>query len=142
MTTIKAMRQLLGELGIGSPGVTLFLADENLPTTMTQVLYSLTQTGGRFGVVTQDNEAIPEPSFQLAVRHGRHTEAIDAAEAAWKKFFVKNAPIVNRTVDDKFFLWVRPFTPPITLGPDAAQRARVVFNIGTSVRDVDVVSPT
>lgn len=138
MIVIEAVRQLLVDLGVGVAGQTLFLADQNLPTGTTTVYYSLTQTPGRYGIKTHGSGSISEPWFQLLVRHGKLIEAYRAAEDAWKKFDNKDAPIANRTVGDKFFLWVRPLTPPFTLAADAEQRSRVAFTLGTSVRDVPI----
>jgi hypothetical protein len=140
MTVIEALRQLMtSEMGIGVAGTTFFLADQNIPTDMNTIYYSLFQTGGRSGILTHDAGTVPEVFFQLSTRHGKYIEAQRAAEAAWKKFVTVPA-ISNRTVDDKFFLWVRPLSPTFSLSADAQQRARVAFNIGTSVRDV-VLTP-
>ncbi len=140
MTHIEALRQLLTvEMGIGTAGVNFFLADQNIPTGMDTIYYSLFQTGGRNGIITQNAGTIPEPFFQLVTRHGKYIEAQRAAEAAWNKF-QKVPAITNRTVGDKFFLWVRPLSPTFGLSADSEQRARVAFNIGTSVRDL-VLTP-
>ncbi len=136
MTHIEALRQLLTtEMGIGIAGTNFFLADQNIPTGTNTIYYSLFQTGGRPGIRAHNTESSPEVFFQLVTRHGKYIEAQRAAEAAWEKFETVPA-ISNRTVDDKFFLWVRPLSPTFSLSADPEQRARVAFNIGTCVRDV------
>ena len=131
------MREVLTSRDIGSLSpLTFFLADQNIPTGMNTVYYSLFQTGGRRGIETHGDGVVPEPFFQLVVRHGKYIDAMHAAEEAWKILTAPETKITNEVVGDKFFLWVSPLTPPFTLSADDQQRSRVAFNLGTSVRDV------
>jgi hypothetical protein len=132
MTVAEALRLLLESKGIGVAGETLFLSDQNIPEDDETIYYNIHQTGGRFEIEThEDSGSIPEPFFQLTARHGRHIESLRAMEEAWEKLV--KPKIANEVVGDKFFLWIRPSTPPFELPPDPSQRRRVAFNIATCV---------
>lgn len=141
MRPIDAIAQRLVQKGIGTVGSTgtIFVgSDAVLPVLpASQVLVTVLETGGEPALRLHTGGKLRRPHFQITMRHARYPDAAAKADAAYNALGGDDndsAGMVNVLIGDVFFLICRPMQEPFGMPSDANGRARVTFNVETTVR--------
>ena len=138
MRPIDALAQRLVQKGIGTLGSTgtIFVgSDADLPIlTADKVLVTILETGGERAERTHNGDSLKHPHFQVTTRHQRYPTAAATAEAAYNALGGDEFGMSNAKIGDVFFLVCRPMQEPFGMPSDANGRARVTFNVETTVR--------
>lgn len=132
MSTAGDLCTMLEGAGKGTFGQTLFAGHKAQVPDTGQVTVVI-----EYGTSPPDERqddpgwALGRPRCQVVT----HDEAYETADAQARACALALAAVRNVTVGSTRYLSVRPLQTPFDLGPDAAQRARVAFNVEATRAD-------
>jgi hypothetical protein len=136
---VRAVAEIIEVADLGITGQTLIAGEDiRTPTSSTVPIIIIRNTGGFPDQNTHDDvdetgqpagNGIQYPSFQISIRHAKYLSAL-AHLTLVRKVLNK----ANHQVDDVFFLWLRPVSPPFGL-PATDGNANVAFNVRAALRD-------